>query len=186
MQFIQHDVKDLTGISQVEKESFDAILCSNAFVLFDDARAVLKVWREYLKPGGFLVVDVPHEHNMRSGLFLEKAVKRLGVEHFPSNRVWITSKDSFRHVLEAEEFTVEVVTELQKLTDQRSTYFPVEEADAQFDYISNTSLTLPLMQGDPPFKEAARKAFKEEFEEAAVDGKVEIVDALYVYLARKA
>jgi ubiquinone/menaquinone biosynthesis C-methylase UbiE len=185
MQFIKHDVKSLDDVPELKKGSFDAILCSNAFVLFLDPQAVLKTWREFLKPGGFLVIDIPHEHNMRSGIFLERAAKRLGVENFPSNRVWIKSKESFREILEAEDFAVDDVVELQKLTDQRSTYFTVDEAEEQYDWIAKTGLTLHVMEQNPRFKEEGRQAFKEEFANAAVNGKVEIVDSLYVYLARR-
>lgn len=183
MRFIKHDVKDLAGLPELGRGSFDVILCSNAFVLFEDARAVLTSWREYLRPGGFLVIDIPHEQNMRSGLFLEKAAKLTGVAHFPSNRVWIRSKDSFREVLESEGYAVENITELEKVTHQRSTFYTIDQADEQFDYILGTGLTLPMATAE--FKQQARGAFRDEFRKAAVNGKVEIVDSLYVYVARK-
>jgi ubiquinone/menaquinone biosynthesis C-methylase UbiE len=185
LRFIKHDVTDLGKLSELEKESFDAILCSNAFVLLENPGEVLRQWREYLKPGGFLVVDIPHEHNMRSGLFLELAARRLGVQHFPSNRVWIKSKDSFREVLDSAGFLTEHIVELEKMTDQRSTYLTVDQTDEQYDWLVQTALTLPLMEMYPHFMEGARAAFKEEFAKAAVNGKVEIVDALYVYVAIK-
>lgn len=182
IRFLRHDVTSLGGLAEVEKESFDAIMCSNAFVLFEDPAKVVREWREYLKPGGILAVDITHELNMRSGLFMERVAQRLGV-YFPSNRAWIKSKDSFRLILENEGYTTESIVELEKVSRQRSTYYTVDKADEQFDYVTNRLLTMPIMTDE--FKNRARGAFKEEFSKAAVDGKVEVVDSLYVYIASK-
>ena len=177
----RHDVTNLQTLLEVEKESFDVIMCSNAFVLFDEPAQVVGHWREYLKPGGAMVIDITHEHNLRSGLMLERVAMRLNLK-FPANRSWIKSEDSFREILEREGLTVENVVLLDKTSGERYTYYSIDEADQQFDYITNTPLTIHLMTDE--FKEKARSVFKEEFVKDAVDGKVAMVDALYVYVAR--
>ncbi|KAL1878796.1 hypothetical protein VTK73DRAFT_7553 [Phialemonium thermophilum] len=185
--FLRHDVTNLDGLDEgakkeVPKGGFDAIICSSAFVLFPNPAGVVRHWREYLKPGGLLVVDIAHERNMRSGLVMEKVAKRLG-KTYPSDRAWIKSRDSFRDILVQEGFVVESITELEKVAGRRSTYLTLDRADEQFDYVVNSSLANPVMTDE--FKQQARPIFKEEFAKMAVDGKVEVVETLYVYVARK-
>jgi SAM-dependent methyltransferase len=176
----RHDVTDLATLAEVEEGAFDLIMCSNAFVLLDDPAAVIRGWRPYLKPDGVLAVDVTHEHNMRSGLMMEQVAARMGV-YWPSNRFWIKSKDSFKEMLESERYEVGRVVEIEKISGERSTFYALDEADGQFDYIINTVLSMTAM--DEETRVRARPIFKEEFAKAAVDGKVEIVDSLYLYLA---
>ncbi|CAK7272539.1 hypothetical protein SEPCBS119000_005177 [Sporothrix epigloea] len=53
---LRHDVTQLEKLatenssSPLRKGSFDTIVCSNAFVLFDDPNAVVASWRSFLKP----------------------------------------------------------------------------------------------------------------------------------------
>ncbi len=65
---LRHSVTDLDGLDapEVQKGSFDVILCSNAFVLFDSPADVVRQWKHYLKPGGRVAIDITHEHNMRA------------------------------------------------------------------------------------------------------------------------
>lgn len=200
LRFFLHDVTDLDSLAEQEggtsgaaavnkgsfevaKASFDWILCSNAYVLFRAPAAVARSWKAYLKPGtGKLVVDITHEHNLRSGMVLELAARRLGVS-FPSHRAWVTSVDSFRDILKQEGYVVEQVKLLDKVTGQRVTSYSVNDADAQFDYIANTALT--ISHASDGWKEKLRPAFRDEWRAQAVDGRVEVVDALYVYVARK-
>ena len=81
----KHDVTDLASLPAIARGSFDYILCSNAFVLFDDPAAVVRTWREYLKPvTGVLAVDITHEYNLRPGIVMERAVKRSMLPEFLS------------------------------------------------------------------------------------------------------
>ena len=180
-QFLLHDVTRLDALPTLEKGSFDWLVCSNAFVLFEDPAKVVRSWREYVKPTGRLIVDITHEHNLRSGSLMERVARRMGVG-FPANRSWIKTENSFRNILEAEGFVVEECVLLDKVEGERATYYDIEDADAQFDYITKTALTAAITTEE--FKRAARAVFREEWAREAVDGKVEIVDALYVYTAR--
>ncbi|KAJ6443368.1 protein-l-isoaspartate(d-aspartate) o-methyltransferase [Purpureocillium lavendulum] len=179
---LQHDVTDLSGFAGVEPASFDLIVCSNAFVLFDDPAAVVRHWKTYLRDGGRMVIDVTHERNLHQGLLMEAVAERMGVA-FPSDRRWITSRDSFRRVLEAQGLRVERVEALEKVSGKGTVYLGTEEADAQFDYITSMPLSSELATEE--FKQKARPLFKEEWQKAAVDGKLEVCDILYVYVARK-
>ncbi|KAF4449406.1 l-isoaspartate(d-aspartate) o-methyltransferase [Fusarium albosuccineum] len=180
---VEHDVTNLTDTPGVEKRSFELILCSNAFVLFESPEQVVAHWREYLKPGGRAVIDITHEHNLPSGLILEKVARRMGIP-FPSNRSWIKSQDSFREILERQGFVVERIEILEKALGLGNTYFDLDQADEQFDSIVNG--TLAGLAATKGLKANGRQYFKDEWEKAAVNGKIEVSDILYVYVARKA
>jgi ubiquinone/menaquinone biosynthesis C-methylase UbiE len=179
----QHDVTDLGGIPGVERGSFDAVLCSCAFVLLADPAAVVAHWSEYLRPGGVMAIDITHERNLRPGLVLEQVARRMGLDKFPSNRSWIKSIDSFGEILEENGLVVEKAIPLERVSGQGSVFYGIDEADAQYEYVVNSSLTQNSVSES--FKVQAKPLFQEEWEKIAMDGKVESVDVSYVYVARK-
>lgn len=179
---IHHDVTDLGGVPELEKGSFDAILCSCAFVLFEDPAAVVAHWREYLRPGGLMAIDITHERNLRPAMVLEKVARRMGVK-FPSNRLWIRSIESFKEILEGQGLSVEKAVPLERQSGRGSVFYGIDEADSQYEYIVNGSVTQNAVSES--FKIRAKPLFKEEWERIAEDGKVESVDVCYVYVARK-
>ncbi len=182
--FIRHSVTDLDSLvaPEVQKESFDFILCSNAFVLLGDPADVVRMWKDYLKPGGRLAIDITHEHTFRSGVVMERVAVRMGVK-FPANRAWIKSKDTFREILEREGCVVEAIHEIDKVTGDRQTYYTLDQADEQYESMSKSAFTARIFQGD--FKERARGVFREEWAKTAVDGRIPVTDSLYLYIARK-
>ncbi|KAK7698188.1 hypothetical protein SLS64_012758 [Diaporthe eres] len=177
-----HDVTDLGGVPELEKGSFDAILCSCTFVLFQDPAAVVTHWKEYLRPGGLMAIDVTHERNLRPGMVLEQVARRMGAQ-FPSNRLWIQSIESFKRILEGQGLVVEKAVPVERVSGQGSVFYGVEDWDNQYEYIVNGSLTKNAVSES--FKVQAKPLFREEWERVAVDGKVESVDVSYVYVARK-
>lgn len=183
IKFIQHDVTDLETCNDIEKNSFDWILCSSAFVLFDDPKAVVTGWKQYLRPGGKMAIDITHEHNLRQGRTLELVAKRLGV-CFPCDRSWITSRNSFKEILEGEGLVVEVIEELGREVGAVDRYYDVSEAEEQFDYIMTSPWSNNLRKEELIGK--ARPLFVEEWEAMAVDGKVRVTDNVYVYIATRA
>lgn len=178
----QHDVTDLRGCEGTDGKAFDWIVCSNAFVLFDNPAGVVEHWKRRLKPGGRMVIDITHEYNLRQGLILERVARRLGIR-FPSNRSWIESQDSFQDILEHHGLEVERVEILEKEVGKGSEFYDVSQAREQFDYIALSPLT--KMFASDELREKAFPLFKEAWEAAAVKGKVEVSDTLYVYVARK-
>lgn len=182
LSLIQHDIADLSSCPSLEKANFDIILCSNAFVLLDSPKDVVAHWRDYLKPGGRMVIDIPHEHNLRPSLLLERVALRLGVAYH-SNRLWIESKESFREVLEAQGLVVDRIEIAEKDSGKGTQHMDVTEADKAFDTTVNSHSTGLVVTDD--FKAKARPVFREEWEAAAVGGKVAVTNYLYVYVARK-
>ncbi|CEI66912.1 hypothetical protein FVEN_g8560 [Fusarium venenatum] len=183
VKLVQYNVTDLTGCPHVTEGSFDLVICSSAFVLFDEPEKVIGHWHKYLKPGGRVAIDITHEYNLRAGLLLETVAQRLGMS-FPANRSWIKSKDSFSDILKNRGFIIEKAQELEKIVGLGSTYISVDQADEQFDFVVNGPLTASIVTDELRFK--GREYFKEEWNNAAVDGKVEVSDTVYVYIARKA
>lgn len=181
---IHHDVTNLNELNSegVEKGGFDAILCSCAFVLFSNSEQVVAHWKEYIKPGGVLVIDITHEYNLRSGTVLETVAREMGIK-FPSNRLWIKSRDSFKDILEAQGLHIEKITLLENISGKETQYHRVEDADHHFDSIVNSSLT--QLSASDDFKVKAKPLFREAWQRAAIDGRVEDSDTLYLYVARK-
>ncbi|RGP79164.1 demethylmenaquinone methyltransferase [Fusarium longipes] len=182
IKLVQHNVTDLIGCPHVVEGSFDLVICSSAFVLFEEPEKVVAHWRKYLKVGGRVAIDITHEYNLRAGLLLEKVARRLGMS-FPSNRSWIKSEDSFSDILKNQGFVVEKVENLEKIVGLGSTYLSLDQADEQFDFVVNGPLTASIVTDELRVK--GREYFKEEWNNAAVDGKVEVSDTVYVYVARK-
>lgn len=183
VQLYNHDITDLERLPELQGQKFDLIVCSSAFVLLDNQEKVVAAWRDYLKPGGRLVVDITHENNLKIGLLLERAANRLGTR-FPSNRTWIKDRNSFKEILETAGYTVEKIELVDQLTGQGTTYYGRDQIDEQFDWITGTPLTVNMATEE--FKNKARALFREEWEKDAVDGKIENADAVYVYVARNA
>ncbi|EFQ28349.1 methyltransferase domain-containing protein [Colletotrichum graminicola] len=182
VRLLNHDVTSLETLQELDGQTFDTILCCSAFVLFDHPDAVVTSWRGYLKPGGRLVVDVTHEDNLKIGLLLERAVRRLGTR-FPSNRSWIVDRNSFSRVLEGASYAVERIELVDKLSGQGDTTYGMDQVDEQFDWITGTSLTINLATDE--LKQKTRALFRGEWERDAVDGKIVNVDAVYIYVARR-
>ncbi|KAH7326302.1 S-adenosyl-L-methionine-dependent methyltransferase [Stachybotrys elegans] len=181
LKLLQHDVCDLDGCLEPEKGTFDLIICSNAFVLFERPDAVVAHWKDYLKPGGRMAIDITHEYNLHTGILLERVAHRLGV-HCPFFRSWITDKDSFKRILEQQGMVVDQVEVLEK-EGKGTAYLDRSEVDERFDFILNSPMLATMATQE--FKVRGRPIFREEWEAASVDGKLEMTDQLYVYIARK-
>ncbi|KXJ89917.1 S-adenosyl-L-methionine-dependent methyltransferase [Microdochium bolleyi] len=184
LEFVEHDITDLDSCAALEgmNGEFDVVVCSCAFVLLDDPAGVVRGWRKWL-PAGRLIIDITHEDNMVPGMVIEAVARELGVP-FHSNRLWIDSRDSCRHILEREGYQVDRIELLENIAGDGATSFPATEAEAdrQFDYVTGGTST-GFVWEDVDMKRA-RELFSTKWMERAVDGRVRSVDGLYVYVAR--
>ncbi|KLU92090.1 hypothetical protein MAPG_11037 [Magnaporthiopsis poae ATCC 64411] len=175
-------------VPELAGQVFDVVVCCSAFVLLAEPETVLRSWKRFLVPGGRLVVDVPHEHNLLPGLLLERAARRLSggsVAAYPSNRTWVEDRHSFAHMLErAAGYAVEEVRVLDKVSGRGDVEYGIEQVDEQFEQAARSSITVGLPADE--WVDKVRPLFREEWEKVAVDGKVVSVDAVYVYVARVA
>ncbi|KAI1860668.1 uncharacterized protein JN550_011393 [Neoarthrinium moseri] len=185
LRFIHHDAASLgtcTELGELEGK-FDLLICSNAFVLFRDPAGVVRGWRGWVRDGGRMIIDIVHEKSFVPGVVIEKVMAQLGVA-WPWNRAWARGRDSFKEILESEGMQVEVIELLNTKSEQPVLSYGVDEADEQFESVAESGFACNVRwQGDQ--RERAKDLFRKEWESIAVDGKVEAVNALYVYVARK-
>ncbi|TEA13986.1 Aklanonic acid methyltransferase DnrC [Colletotrichum sidae] len=160
VRLFNHDVTKLETLPELNGQIFDVILCSNSFVLFDNPESVVVSWRNFLKPVGRLLIDITHEDNLKVGLLLERAAKRLGLK-FPSNRTWIKDENSFKQILERAGYQVEKIELMDRLTGQGDTYYSADQIEEQFERITGTPLTVNLAKEE--FRDKTRALFREEF-----------------------
>lgn len=67
--------------------SFDRILCVNAFPWIEDKIAALRLWHRFLKPGGVIGIHTPADTAYVGYVTLGKVFERYGVSLLPSNRI---------------------------------------------------------------------------------------------------
>jgi hypothetical protein len=131
-----------------------------------------------------VVVDITHERNLLQGVLVERAAARVGLEWVSGRGRWVHGSDSFRAVLEAEGMLVESVELVDKVPGKPNLVYDEADVDAQFDFITNSPLATGFVWPEGA-KEKVREVFREEWKGASKDGKLEIVDSLYLYIARK-
>ncbi|ORY68689.1 uncharacterized protein BCR38DRAFT_507817, partial [Pseudomassariella vexata] len=94
IKFAKHDVtspdmpEELTGLDM--RGGFDVVICSNAFVLFDEPAEVLRHWRGWLKGCDRMLIEITRSrHGDRTC---------IGSDEFAvaSNRRWVKGKKPFR------------------------------------------------------------------------------------------
>ncbi|TQN74961.1 Arsenite methyltransferase [Colletotrichum shisoi] len=170
IRLFNHDATRLETLPELDGQAFDVILCSSAFVLFDDPGEVVRSWRRYLKPEGRLVVDARGQPQGRVAAGARGEATRRAVPE--------------QQVLDHGQELVYGGPGGGRLSGQGDTTYDMDQVDEQFDWITGTSLTVNLATEE--FKRKTRDLFREEWEKAAVDGKVVNVDAVYVYVARRA
>lgn len=179
----KHDMTDLSSISCLEGQegTFDFITRASALVLLSDPAATVKQWVEYLKPGECIAVDVPHPHNLRAGVVLDMAKKRLAIEML-FNRCWVKSVRSLTSLLESAGREVER-TEFVTQTGQGLRTLPgtVEHAMYAFEQSEQS-----LIQRNNRAQTAELKAaFIDEWRSAGEgDGDVRDVDGVWMAIAR--
>lgn len=186
LQFIEHDVTDLDASAELAgqelKGDFDLLICSNAFVLFEKPAQVIRHWKPWLKEGGRMAIDITHEHNLLQGLFIEEVANEMELP-WPSNRRWIQNKHSFSKILGDEGLLVEHIKLLDKVTGHLVLQYSVGDADKQFEDIFTSPFALK-MNWTKEQKTRGNELFRKKWEAVAEDRKVNIVDALYLYIAK--
>ena len=95
------DITDLSALKSppLEKASYDIITVCSALVLIPDPWEAMKHWVEYLKPGGRIVVDVPHGKSMLGNKVLGLIGPEFGVTML-GNRRWVVEKASLGRLME--------------------------------------------------------------------------------------
>jgi SAM-dependent methyltransferase len=181
----EHDVLDLDGIEGLKamKGSFDGITGASMFVLFQDPVEALNHWVAYLKPGGFIALDVPHPQNLVFGGAVEMTAQRMGVWTL-YHRLWVKGPESLEEVMGKCEVQVEEMITVNRESGQGDREFGVEEADGLFE----EGIDKEICRGFTTTGEVraeAKKVFREEWGKMAVDGKVMQMDTIFLGIGRK-
>lgn len=90
---------EMLGLSNVEFQladaealnypdnSFDKILCANTFPWIEHKEAALRLWYQFLKPGGLIGIHTPADTAYVGQAVLRKVFERYGVTLEPTNRI---------------------------------------------------------------------------------------------------
>ncbi|XTI92107.1 S-adenosyl-L-methionine-dependent methyltransferase [Cenococcum geophilum] len=143
----------------------------------------LKHWTKYLKSGGIIALDMTHTMNLAFRKVAERAAGCMRVP-IPYYRQWVKSEDSLRELLEGEGL---IVLDIVRADNQRGygkRYYDVSEADDVFDKNIDEEAARRL-RASIKVQYKAKEIFREEWSKAAVDGKVEEVDTVFLGIARK-
>lgn len=67
--------------------SFDQILCANTFPWIEDKESALRLWYQFLRPGGLIGIHTPADTAYIGYAVLRQVLERYGVALEPSNRI---------------------------------------------------------------------------------------------------
>ncbi|KAF2490405.1 S-adenosyl-L-methionine-dependent methyltransferase [Lophium mytilinum] len=185
VELFEHDVLDLDGIKELAgmKGGFDGITGASMFVLFQDPVAALGHWVRYLKPGGFVALDVTHPQNLAYSGTVEKTARRLGAFTL-YHRMWVKGPKSLEEVMRKCGVEVQEMVVVENQCGQGDKKYKVEEADKLFEEGIDKEICKGFRESEEVRAEAKR-VFKEEWEKQAVDGWVEEVDTVFLGIGKK-
>lgn len=193
--FFNHSVTDLTTLDPIRDEKFDILTCVSALVLFPNAAEALKQWTSrFLKPGGRVVVDVPHPRCQLGFLTLERVGKALN-RPVPSYRLPFQQPSDLESMLAAaglESISIRLLSQQdravngnededsdRKTEDLRDFIcdlakpvlgdaFEAREADLMFEKVVDTTYGEVLAGED--VRPKAKKLFRREWAKLVGDG----------------
>jgi len=110
--------------------SFDRILCANTFPWIEDKEATLRLWYQFIKPGGLIGIHTPADTAYVGYVVLQKVLQRYGVTLEPSNR--IGSIEACQNLLANAGFEV-----LDIKTEQHGSYISLDKAKATWEGIGS-------------------------------------------------
>lgn len=120
--------------------------------------------------------------NLAFGNVIERVASRMRVP-IPHDRQWVKSEDSLRGLLEGEGLIVQDIVRVSNQRGYGKRYYDVSEADDVFEKNIDGEATRHL-GASIKVQYKANKIFREEWSKAAVDGKVEEFDTIFLGIAR--
>jgi SAM-dependent methyltransferase len=167
VQFIEHDITSLDGVVDGE---FEIITICSALVLLPDPGAAIKHWSRFLKKGGRMVVDIPHERSMLSLKILSLIAPSFGISIL-GNRNWIRGPESLRELMEnaglkAEVLETEIFEDIPARTEEGRSEWVVEEGGRIFEKVIKGTGFEALGAEE---REKARAMFQAEWKKLAGD-----------------
>lgn len=121
---------------------FDAILCAHTFPWITDKASTLRLWCQFLKPGGRIAVHTPADTAYVGAVILRKVLASYGLELEASNR--LGSIETGRQLFEMSGFEA-----IEIKTEQHGSYTTLEQAKSIWEGVMvNPSITSPQVSGD--------------------------------------
>ncbi|KAK8167359.1 S-adenosyl-L-methionine-dependent methyltransferase [Phyllosticta citribraziliensis] len=155
--FHEHDITRLDDIPSlaVQKGTFSAITIASALVLLHDPADALASWLPYLRPGGYLVTDVPHPQNWLHMSLIELVSRHMKL-HFPYHRIWASEENSLRTLLTKAGLEVTSYTFVECVGYHEKIY-ALEDADEWFaKAVSSIPEVSRLFEDEALYAEAQR------------------------------
>lgn len=181
---IEFQLADAEQIGYVDN-SFDLILCANAFPWLEHKAATLALWYELLKPDGIIGIHTPADTAYIGAVILKKVLAKYGVLLEPSNRIGSIS--------ECEQvFKNAGLEQIEIHTEQHGSYTTLDRLQATWESIvvnpsilSLQDTTDRLSQLTPTQLTSAQAEFTAELETLQIDrGIWDDLTTLYI-LGRK-
>lgn len=179
IEFLEHDITSLDSVIDGE---FDIITICSALVLLPNPGAAIKHWSQFLRRGGRMVVDVPHEKSMLSLKVLSLIAPSFNVSVL-GNRNWIIGRESLKELMEntglqGEVYKTEIFEDIPAKTEPRRTEWGAEEGGRIFENIARSSGFEKMEKKE---REQAKAMFEAEWTKlAGNDGRVREEGRLWI------
>jgi ubiquinone/menaquinone biosynthesis C-methylase UbiE len=158
--------------------SFDRILCANAFPLMTDRLAALKLWYKFLKPHGLITIHVPGDRAFTVGIVLQNVLEKYGVVSTASEPIG-TYEKCFDLLTKAGFIAVEIQTQ------QYDNYITLEQAKQRWSINSSLTFPNPLSQLSPQQLAQAQAEFNAQLEGLATEQGIWNDGTSFFAIARK-
>jgi ubiquinone/menaquinone biosynthesis C-methylase UbiE len=122
--------------------TFDRILCANTFPWLEDKEATLRLWHQFLKPGGQISIHTPADTAYIGAIILRRVFAKHGISLEASNR--LGSVEQCQNLFANAGFeSIEIETE------QRGSYTNLDKAKATWEgSVVNPSATSLRVAGN--------------------------------------
>lgn len=178
IELIEADAEYLNFEENIKENSFDAVLCCSAVMIFQNISAAFKDWYSFLKPDGIVAFNSYAETSLMTPAIIQSCFN-CGID-LPNIHEPLGTIEKCENLLKEVGFNHIKVT-----TEQFGKYIPVDNAKKIFDgntwiHPKNPLLKLPLEQ-----KELLKAEFAKIIETSATDKGVWHDMTTFFVLAKK-
>jgi ubiquinone/menaquinone biosynthesis C-methylase UbiE len=163
-------------------DHFDHILCANTFPWMENKEATLRLWHQFLQPGGRIGIHTPADTAYVGAVVLRRVLAKYGLSLEPSNR--LGSVEQCQNLLAKAGFEAVAVK-----TEQHGTYTNLAKVKATWEGIVVSPSSTALKVSGNAFSQLssaqlaqARAAFEAELESLQTEqGIWDDLTTLYVF-----
>lgn len=178
IELIEADAEYLNFEENIKENSFDAVLCCSAVMIFQNISAAFKDWYSFLKPDGIVAFNAYAETSLMTPAIIQSCFN-CGID-LPNIHEPLGTIEKCENLLKEVGFR-----DIKVTTEQFGKYIPVDNAKKIFDgntwiHPKNPLLKLPLEQ-----KELLKAEFAKIIETSATDKGVWHDMTTFFVLAKK-